>query len=140
MRKVKENNIIKFENEKTIIKGGQTGVAFIVYENIEPIITKKENKENNNITPNIICCNINEGTINQTNFNQMNDDKIFEIVLEKLDLMQKESNLNEKNIENIKESCKKRNKNKVVELLKEIAMGTGTNLIASGILGLFGVM
>lgn len=135
----KENNIIKFENEKTIIKGGQNGVAFIYYENIEPIITENKNTENKIITQNIYC-NTNNGIINQTNFNQVNDDKLFEIVLEKLDLMQKESNLSEKIIENIKESCNKKNKNKVVELLKEIAMGTGTNLIASGILGLFGIM
>ena len=75
-------------------------IAFFKYrsELLAAIITENKNTENKIITQNIYC-NTNNGIINQTNFNQVNDDKLFEIVLEKLDLMQKESNLSEKIIE-----------------------------------------
>ncbi|MCI9276022.1 MAG: hypothetical protein HFJ24_09010, partial [Clostridia bacterium] len=43
-------------------------------------------------------------------------------------------------IEAIKEFCNKKEKTNVIKILKEIAMGTGTNIIANGILGMFGLM
>ena len=42
--------------------------------------------------------------------------------------------------EKFKNAVKKKDKNKLVQFLKEIAMGTGTNLIATGILAMFGLM
>ena len=68
------------------------------------------------------------------------DEKIFDVILEKLDVMKIESKLDDEKVKEIKECCRKKDKNKVVRFLKEIAMGTGTNLIATGILAMFGLM
>ena len=79
------------------------------------------------------------GDISQIN-NFNNDDEFFYMVLNKLDAMQLESNLSAERIEAIRSACESKNKNKVVEFLKEIVIGTGTNLIANGILMKLGLM
>lgn len=140
----KDSDIIYYEDNKTIITGGRTGVVSINYENIEPVIYKKNNNflgqpviQTQN---NLINYGNNYGTLNQLNNFQNNDEKLFEIILEKLDAMKLESNISVEKIEEIKKYCNKKEKTNVTEILKEIAMGTGTNLIASGILGMFGLM
>ncbi len=131
--------IIKY-NGKVFIAADNNPAYDIIYDNIEPVIYNSNNEE---ISPNVIQ-NIfngdNYGTINQVNNFQNNDEKLFEIILEKLDAMQLESNISVEKIEAIKEFCNKKEKTNVIKILKEIAMGTGTNIIANGILGMFGLM
>ena len=95
--------------------------------------------EMGNLVQNIFNGN-NYGTVNQTNNINKVDEKIFDVTLEKLDLMRIESKLDNEKIKEIQEYCRKKDKNKVIEFLKEIATGTGTNLIATGILAMFGLV
>lgn len=137
----KTKNIIDFEETKTVIPGGQTGIAMILYENIKPVIYKKidESEIKQPVIQNIFNGS-NYGTLNQINNVKNNDKLLYQTILEKLELLQKESNLTNKKVEEIKEACNKKDKNKIRRILKEITMGTGTNLIANGILMMFGLM
>ena len=134
-----QNGIIKYKG-KVFIAADDNSVYDIIYDNIDSVISDvKEPLFSPNLVQNIFNGN-NYGTVNQTNNIDNMNEKIFDIVLEKLDVMKIESKLDDEKIKEIQEYCRKKDKNKIVVILKEIAMGTGTNLIATGILAMFGLM
>lgn len=131
--------IIKYKG-RVFIEADDHPACAIIYDNIEPVIYNRNNEEiNPNVIQNIFNGN-NYGTLNQSNNFQDSNEKLYEIVLEKLELMRIESNLSDEKINDIKELCNKKEKGKIIKFLTDIAMGTGTNLIASGILNMFGLM
>ena len=67
-----------------------------------------------------------------------NDDELYNLVLSKLDMLEKEG-VSKEDISNIKKACNDKNKNIVVDILKEVATGTISSLIATGILCSFGL-
>lgn len=137
----KKENIIDYDENKTFIKGGQTGLAMIIYENIKPVL-KSNIKENINMNPIYYSQNIygnNYGTVQQTNSLNLQNDKLIEVVLEKLNAMEAEG-VDKDKIKKLNMACKERNSKKIIDILKEIVLGTGTNLIANGILMMFGLM
>ena len=76
-------------------------------------------------------------------FNNETDEIKFQMKIDNTKWLEenaKEVYIEDKKIKEIRESCRKKDKNKVISFLKEIAMGTGTNLIATGILAMFGLM
>ncbi len=80
------------------------------------------------------------GNVSQINsFNNNDDDKLFDLVLDKLEAMQLESNLSMEKKEEIRTACKERKKDRVISLLKEVAKETGVSLIANSILNMFGI-
>ena len=134
-----KNGIIKYKG-KVFIEADDNSSYAIIYDNIDAVVSdEKGDLFIPNLVQNIFNGN-NYGTVNQTNNIDNLQDKFFDIVLEKLDVMKIESKLDDKKIKEIRESCRKKDKNKVISFLKEIAMGTGTNLIATGILAMFGLM
>lgn len=125
-------------NGRVFIAADDYPAYAIIYDNIKAVIHEYE--VNPHIIQNVFNGN-NYGTLNQlNNILQSDDEKLFEIILEKLNVMQLESNLSTEKVEKIKKACNKKEKTKVVKFLREIVMGTGTNLIASGILGMFELM
>lgn len=134
-----KNKIIEY-NGKVFLAADDNPAYEILYDNIKAIICEEnEHSFNQNIIQNIFNGN-NYGTVNQTNNIDNVDEKIFDVILEKLDILKLESNLDENKVKEIQEYCQKKDKNKIVQFLKEIAMGTGTNLIATGILSMFGLI
>ena len=134
-----QNGIIKYKG-KVFIEADDSPSYAIIYDNIDAVVNdEKGDLFIPNLVQNIFNGN-NYGTVNQTNNIDNLQDKFFDIVLEKLDVMKIESKLDDKKIKEIQECCRKKDKNKVISFLKEIAMGTGTNLIATGILAMFGLM
>lgn len=134
-----QNRIIKYNGE-VFIEADDNPAYVIIYDNIDAVVSdERESLFSTNLVQNIFNGN-NYGTVNQTNNLDNMNEKIFDMVLEKLDVMKIESKLDDEKIKEIQEYCRKKDKNKIVRLLKEIAMGTGTNLIATGILAMFGLM
>ena len=43
----KSQEIIEYDDNKTFKKGGQTGIAMIIYKEIRPVLEKKQNRINN---------------------------------------------------------------------------------------------
>ena len=137
----KKENIIDYDEEKTFLKGGQTGLAMIWYDSIKPVI-KSTIKEKMNMNPIYYSQNIygnNYGTVQQNNSLNLQNDKLIEVVLDKLKAMEAEG-ISKDKIEEINTACNERNSKKVIAILKEIALGTGTNLMANAILMMFGLM
>lgn len=92
-------------------------------------------------TKNIIMVNGNGNNIGniEQNVNSKNcDDKLFDLVLSKLDLLEKEG-ISKDDIKLLKEACKDKNKGKVVGFLKDIATGTISSVVATGILYSLGI-
>lgn len=134
-----QNRIIEY-NGKVFIDADNYPAYAIIYDNIKAVIcNESENSFSQNIIQNVFNGN-NYGTLNQTNNIENSDEKLFDIVMEKIDALRIESNLKEEQVQELKESCNRKDKSKLVQLLKEIVIGTGTNLIASGILAMFGLM
>lgn len=134
-----QNGIIKYKGKVFIAADDHPAYA-IIYDNIDAVMCDESDFSfSTNLVQNIFNGN-NYGTVNQTNNIENVDEKIFDVILEKLDVMKIESKLDDEKVNEIKECCRKKDKNKVVRFLKEIAMGTGTNLIATGILTMFGLM
>lgn len=134
-----QNGIIEY-NGKVFLNADNYPAYSIIYDNIKAVIyNESENLYGQNIIQNVFN-GINYGTLNQTNNIENVDEKIFDIVMEKIDALKIESNLKEEQIQELKECCNRKDKNKLVQLLKEIVIGTGTNLIATGILAMFGLM
>ena len=78
------------------------------------------------------------GNIEQNVNSKNNDDKLFKLVLEKLELLEKEG-VSKADLKLLKDSCQNKNKLKVVEILKDIASGTISSVVASGILRMLGL-
>ncbi|MBR3613941.1 MAG: hypothetical protein IKL55_02045 [Clostridia bacterium] len=134
-----KKGVIEYKG-KVFISADNHPAYAIIYQNIKAIIHEKNDYLfNQSIVQNIFNGN-NYGTVNQTNNIENVDEKIYDVILEKLDALKLESNLDDNKVQEIQECCHKKDKNKLVQFLKEIAMGTGTNLIATGILAMFGLM
>lgn len=134
-----QNGIIKYKGRIFIVADNHP-VCAIIYDNIDATMCdESEVSFRTNLVQNIFNGN-NYGTVNQTNNIDNVDEKIFDVILEKLDIMKMESKLNDEKVKKIQKCCREKDKNKLVCFLKEIAMGTGTNLIATGILTMFGLM
>lgn len=73
------------------------------------------------------------GNIEQNVNSKNNDDKLFKLVLKKLELLEKEGVFKD-DLKLLRDFCQNENKLKVVEMLKDIASGTISSIIAGGIL------
>ena len=78
------------------------------------------------------------GNIEQNVGSNNYDDKMFELVLNKLDLLKQEG-VAESDLKSLEEACKSKNKEKVVSFLKNITTGTISSVVAAGILCFLGI-
>lgn len=125
---------------KAYISADNCPAIDIIYENIKVVLYSEEQMQQL-IAKNIIIVNGNKNNIGniEQNDNSINcDDKLFDLVLSKLDLLEKEG-ISKDNIELLKAACKDKNKSKVVSFLKDIATGTISSVVASGIIYSLGI-
>lgn len=112
----------------------------IIYDNIKAVLyTETEIKSS--IAENVIVINGNGNNVSHIEQNansKNNDEELFNMVLSKLDMLEKEG-VSKSDIKLLSEACKQKNKNKVIEFLKEVSSGTISSLIATGILAKFGI-
>lgn len=131
--------IIKYTG-KVFIEAGDCPACVINYGNIKAVLHKEE-RFHPFSAENVVIFNGNEnsvGNIEQNVNSKNNDDKLFELVLEKLELLEKEG-VSKADLKLLKDSCQNKNKLKVVEILKDIASGTISSVVASGILRMLGL-
>ena len=64
---------------------------------------------------------------------ETNDTELFNLVLTKLDLLREEG-VSKEALKILEDACKNKDKNKVINFLKDVASGTISSLIATGIL------
>ncbi len=123
---------------KVFISADNCPALAIIYDNIKTVVYTEEEIQFL-ATKNFIMVNGNNiGSIEQ-NVNSKNcDDKLFDLVLSKLDLLEKEE-ISKGDIKSLKEACKDKNKGKVVSFLKDIATGTISSVVATGILYSLGI-
>lgn len=69
---------------------------------------------------------------------ETNDIELFNLVLTKLDLLREEG-VSKEDLKILEDACKNKDKNKVISFLKDVASGTISSLIATGILVKFGI-
>ena len=69
---------------------------------------------------------------------ETNDTELFNLVLTKLDLLREEG-VSKEALKILEDACKNIDKNKVINFLKDVASGTISSLIATGILVKFGI-
>ncbi len=69
---------------------------------------------------------------------ETNDTELFNLVLTKLDLLREEG-VSKEALKILEDACKNKDKNKVINFLKDVASGTISSLIATGILVKFGI-
>lgn len=75
--------------------------------------------------------------IQNINYEQ-NDEELFDLVLNKLNLLENEG-VSKTDLKKLEDACNNKDKNKVVSFLKDVASGTVSSLIATGILVKFGI-
>lgn len=135
----KEIGIISY-NGKVFLSADNCPAYAIIYDNIEAVLYTEE-EVSTLMAENLIVVtgsgnhfeNI-EQNINSKN----NDDKLFELALSKLDLLEREV-ISKEDIKMLEGMCKVKNKNKVVAFLKEVATGAISSVVASGILLSLGI-
>ena len=69
---------------------------------------------------------------------ETNDTELFNLVLTKLDLLREEG-VSKEALKILEDACKNKDKNKVINFLKDVASGTISSLIATGIIVKFGI-
>ena len=69
---------------------------------------------------------------------ETNDTELSNLVLTKLDLLREEG-VSKEALKILEDACKNKDKNKVINFLKDVASGTISSLIATGILVKFGI-
>ena len=125
---------------KVFISADNYPAIAIIYDNIKAVLHTSE--ENQPLTAkNIIVVNGNGNrfeNIEQNNNLKNSDDEIFNLVLNKLDLLEKEGISKEK-LKVLEDACKNKDKNKVINFLKDVASGAISSLIATGILVKLGI-
>ena len=133
----KNVGIIKYEG-RVFIAADDNPAYDIIYDNISAIIyTEDEIKSLK--AENMIIVNGSGNYISDVKqISHSNDEEFFEIVMNKLQLLIQEGVTIEK-VRAIGEACKEKNKSKVVNFLKDVASGTISSLIATGILYKFGI-
>ncbi len=129
--------IIKYKG-KVFIAAGDSPVYAIRYDNISAILYKEDEVKSLR-AENMIIVQGNGNYISEIKQNSSSyDEEFFETVMSKLQLLIQEGVTKDK-VELIEEACKEKNKNKVVGFLKDVASGTISSLIATGILCKFGI-
>ena len=71
--------------------------------------------------------------------NIQNQDDLFKIVLEKIEVMKAE-NIPEEKLKELIENCKKKDSSKVISLLQSLAIEVSSSLVVKGILMMFGIL
>lgn len=129
--------IIKYKG-RVFIDADDSPAYAIIYDNISAILYTEDEAKSLR-AENMIIVNGNGNYINDIKQNSnSNDEEFFKTVMSKLQLLIQEGVTKEK-IELIEEACKEKNKNKVVGFLKDVASGTISSVIATGILYKFGI-
>lgn len=125
---------------RVFISADNCPAVAIIYDNIKAVLYTEEEKQSL-IADNIIVVKGNGnsfGNIEQNNKSKNNDEEIFNFVLNKLDLLEKEG-ISKKDLKVLEDACKNKDKNKVISFLKDVASGTISSLIATGILVKLGI-
>ena len=130
-----KEGIIKY-NGNPYFSADDNPASTIMYENIEAKLFQNENNNIQQIVNNFYGNNY--GNINQS-INNFKDDDIYNLILDKLEVIKIESNATDQKIDELSNYCKQKEKNKVISILKEFTMGVTTNIVASAILGMFGI-
>jgi len=134
-----KTGLIKYVGKPFIAADNHPAVA-IIYDNIKAVLYT-EDEVQSMIGQNIIVVNgsgNNFGSIEQNINLKNNDDELFNLVLTKLDLLREEG-VSKKELKLLEDACKNKDKNKVISFLKDVASGTISSLIATGILFKFGI-
>lgn len=125
---------------KVFISTDNCPAVAIIYDNIKAVLYTEEEIQSltaDNII--VVTGNGNSfGSIEQNNNSKNNDEELFNLVLNKLDLLEKEG-ISKKDLKTLEDACKSKDKNKVVSFLKDVASGTISSLIATGILVKLGI-
>lgn len=130
--------IIKYKG-RVFIAADYNPAYEIIYDNISEVLYT-EDEVKSLAAQNMIIVSGNGNYLNNIRQNiNSNDEEFFETVISKLELLIQEGVAKDK-IQLIEEACKEKNKKKVVEFLKDVASGTISSLIATGILYKFGIM
>lgn len=135
----KEVGIIEYIG-KVFISASNDPAFGIIYGNIKAVLyTEKEIQSIISENVFVVSGNGNRfGNIEQNSNSKNNDEELFNIVLLKLELMEKEG-ISKSDLKLLEEACYKKEKKKVVSVLKDVAFGTISSLIATGILARFGI-
>ena len=134
-----EIGIIEYIGKVYIAADNCPAVA-IIYDNIKAVIYTEEEVQSL-IAENIIMVNGDEvsiGNIEQNANSKNNDERLFDLVLKKIDLLEKEG-ITKEDIKLLEEACKSKNKGKVINFLKEVATGNISSVVATGILSSLGI-
>lgn len=125
---------------KVFISADNCPAAGIIYDNIRAILYTEEEIQSlsaENVI--IISGNGNSfGNIEQSTNTKNSDEELFNLVLKKLELLEKEG-VSKSSLKLLEDACHKKDKNKVIDFLKDVASGTISSLIATGILVKFGL-
>lgn len=139
------NKIIEYKGKVYISADNHPALA-IVYDNISPILeTRDETKFFPTANINIIHqsgTGNSIGNIDQSVVSGIDENKLFETVKKYIPLLEKELEETEENrekIERLNMAVKSNKKNIVLSILKDLAVGTSTSIIATGILTFFGI-
>lgn len=134
-----EIGIIEYIGKVYIAADNCPAVA-IIYDNIKAVIYTEEEVQSL-IAENIIMVNgdgVSIGNIEQNANSKNNDERLFDLVLKKIDLLEKEG-ITKEDIKLLEEACKSKNKEKVINFLKDVATGTISSVVATGILSSLGI-
>ncbi len=125
---------------KVFISADNFPAIAIIYDNIRAVLYTEEEVQSL-IAENIILVSGNGnniGNIEQNANSKNSDDKLFDLVLNKLDLLEKEG-ISKSDLKLLEKACKSKNKVKVVNFLKDVATGTISSVVATGILYSLGI-
>ena len=134
-----EAGIIKYK-DNPFLAADDSPAYEIFYDNIELnyFLEKGDDKKMIYNEINVNGNNNNLNNIIQSNLS-VNDEELFKIILEKLDLF-KQDGVDEKILEQLNKNCKEKNKSKIVALLRDLAVGAAGSILATGILNKFGLL
>lgn len=134
----KDCGIIQYEG-KVFLAADNNPACYIIYENIRAILS--DDSDDAIFPQNVFVVNGNSntfGNVEQNVNSKNNDDKLFDMILSKLSLLEQEG-VSQEILATLKEECEKKNKRKVVDLLKEIATGVAGSVVSAGIMHIFGL-
>lgn len=133
-----EVGIIRYKG-KPFISADNCPALAIIYDNIEPVLYTKEEVETLMVQNAIIVNGDNNSLNNITQKVKINsDDELFELVLSKLELLEKDG-VSREDLLQLEKACKERNSSKVVDFLEDIASNVIGGVVATGILSYIGL-